>query len=241
MGELKHHSKVVLIVIMIMNIASADVSVTVDFATAYTFRGSTLDSFVIQPGIEASGFGVLEEYGSVLAGTWGNFDLGDNEETADSSEFSEIDWYAYYTLPPLIEDWYLFVGYIEYTYPNTERLADKEANAGIRYEIADVELGVTVYYGIGGDITGDTYYSLSALYSTTINKQLDFLTEVLIGYYDPEAGAAGWNDGTADVGITYWINEVWSIGASLAYITELGDTVYDNADVIGMLSFGAYF
>ena len=91
---------------------------TVDFASAYVFRGSTFnDGFVIQPGVEYDGFGIPEEYGSVAVGAWGNIDIGDYNNSLTTSQFSEIDWYAGYSLPALVEGLDLSIGYTEYTYP----------------------------------------------------------------------------------------------------------------------------
>ncbi len=55
---------------------AADVSATADFASAYVFRGVTLnDGLVFQPGVSISGFPIPEQYGSVTLGTWANYDI----------------------------------------------------------------------------------------------------------------------------------------------------------------------
>ena len=110
-------------------VASAEVSTTFDFASAYVFRGVTFnDEAVFQPGIEATGMGIPEAYGAVAIGAWGNYDIGDYGGALKSSEFSEVDWYGSYSLPGFVEGLDLFVGYTEYTYPNAELVSDKEAN-----------------------------------------------------------------------------------------------------------------
>ena len=148
--------------------------VTLDFASAYVFRGVTFnDEAVFQPGIEASGMGVPEEYGSVTVGAWGNYDIGDYDDNLESSEFSEVDWYFSYSLPALVEDLDIFVGYCEYTYPNAEGGADKEANAGLGYAIGGLGLGATVYWNIGGGgIDGYIYYEFAAEYGFDITEEL---------------------------------------------------------------------
>ena len=63
---------------LVAGVAMAEVAVTLDLASAYVFRGVTLnDGAVIQPGIEASGFEIPEEYGALAVGAWGNYDLDD--------------------------------------------------------------------------------------------------------------------------------------------------------------------
>ncbi|MEN8253886.1 MAG: hypothetical protein ABFR33_00300 [Verrucomicrobiota bacterium] len=230
--------------------AFAEVGVTADFASAYVFRGATFnDGFVVQPGIEASGLGLPEEYGSVAAGAWGNFDVDDYGGTLAGSEFSEIDWYASYSLPNFVDGLDLFVGFTEYTYPTAASVADKEVNLGVGYEIAGIALGATTYLGVGGGINGNAYYDLSAAYAYAVSKELELSVGALVGYFDPDTGTAGWNDGVFDLAASYALGETWSVGASVAYIAQLDDAVlvdvgkggaYD-VDFVGMLSFGAAF
>ena len=76
---------------MVAGVAVAEVSTTFDFASAYVYRGVTYnDGFVFQPGIEATGLGLPEEYGAVTVGAWANMDLDDYDDTLPTSEFSEI-------------------------------------------------------------------------------------------------------------------------------------------------------
>jgi len=240
---------------LVASVATAGVDVTADFASAYVFRGATFnDGFVVQPGIEASGLGLPEAYGAVLVGAWGNFDVDDYGGTLDSSQFSEIDWYAAYSLPGFVDGLDLFVGFTEYTYMDPTGAggipADKEVNLGAGYEIKGIALGATAYLGVGGGINGNAYYDLSASYAYEVTDELELSAGVLIGYFDPNAGTSGLNDGVFDLGASYALGEIWSIGASVAYIAQLDDTVlvdvdqpggtYD-VDLVGMLSLGASF
>lgn len=236
--------------------ALAGVDVTMDFASAYVFRGATFnDGFVVQPGIEASGLGLSEEYGAVAVGAWGNFDVDDYDGALASSEFSEIDWYASYSLPAIVDGLDLFLGYCEYTYPlsgddtTAPSPADKEINVGAGFEIAGIALGATAYMGVGGAVNGSAYYDISASYAIAVSEELEVSVGALIGYADPDGGESGLNDGVFDVAASYALNEVWSVGASVAYIAQLDDDVlvdvedggsYD-VDFVGMLSLGASF
>jgi len=245
MGGIKHYCTVVVAGVSAAAAvaASAEVSVTIDFASAYAFRGSHSDTYVIQPGFEISGFGMPEKYGCVLVGMWGNFALDDNNGTVESSEFSEIDLYAYYSLPTIVDGMELYVGYTEYIFPNEESGAYKEANVGMGYEVAGLALEATAYLGIGGGINGDAYYNLSAYYTREIVQSMEVWGGTQVGYYDPNAAAAGWNDGLLDLGITYSLNEVWYVGASVASVVLLNtdEEVLDTIEMIGMLSLGAHF
>ncbi len=238
------------VIVAVAGTSSAGVEVTADFASAYVFRGATFnDGFVVQPGIEASGLGLPEEYGSVAVGAWGNFDVDDYGGALEGSEFSEIDWYASYSLPSFVDGLDLFVGFTEYTYPTAASVADKEANVGLGYEVAGIALGATAFLGVGGGINGNAYYDLSVSYALEVTEELEVSAGVLVGYADPDAGEAGFNDGVFDLAASYALGGVWSVGASVAYIAQLDDAVlvdvdkggtYD-VDVVGMLSLGASF
>ena len=54
---------------LVATVATAEVGVTMDFASAYVFRGYTFnDGPVIQPGIEASGLGqMMQDLGAETA------------------------------------------------------------------------------------------------------------------------------------------------------------------------------
>jgi hypothetical protein len=218
---------------LIAGIASAEVSTTFDFASAYVFRGVTYnDGAVIQPGIEATGFQIPEEYGSVTFGAWGNYDIGDYDGNLTSSQFSEVDWYASYGLPTFVEGLDLFLGYTEYTYPGAVGVADKEGNVGVGYAIKGIGLGYTLYFNVGG---GDKYYynEFTIDYGHDFTEELSGSVSASAAYFssdnDSENGLA---DGNLGADISYALSEVWSIGASVAYIAQLDDQVLADADII---------
>ena len=233
---------------LVAGAASAEVSTSLDFASAYVFRGVTYnDGPVFQPGVEASGLGLPEEMGGVSVGFWGNYDIDDYGGTLNSSEYSEIDWYFSYTLPSMVDGVDVSVGFCEYTYPNGGT-ADKEANIGVSYGIGDLGLGATAYFNVGGGDT-DFYYELAAEYGVTISDAMSASVGATAGYADPENGDSGFSAGTLSAGVSYALNEVWSVGVSGTYIAQLDDSIladgkygagYD-VDFVGMLSLGAEF
>jgi uncharacterized protein (TIGR02001 family) len=232
---------------MVAAVASAEVSVTSDFASAYVFRGVTLnDGAVVQPGIEASGFQLPEAYGSLTAGVWGNYDVNDYAPAGVSGSSSqETDYYASYGLPTLIKDVSLSVGYCEYSYGTGS--GDKELNLGVGYDIAGVSLGATIYKGVGGGIGTSSYYELSASYGMDLTKELSASIDGRAGFADPEGGKSGFHDYDVGAGLSYALTDKWSLGGSVKYIGQgdsavLADATSSSAGydvkVVGMLSVG---
>jgi uncharacterized protein (TIGR02001 family) len=222
---------------LVAAVASAEVSVSMDFVSAYVFRGATfLDGASFQPGIEVSGFEFPEEYGSVAVGAWGSADLdGDN-----SSSFQESDWYASYALPVEAVD--VSVGYCEYSYGAGS--ADKEMSIGLGYDLSGVALGVGTYIMAGGDFAGQVYADLSAGYDIEASSNLVVSVGARVGAYldreDSSTMDTGLSDYDLSVGASYALSEAWSAGVSLAYIGQLDDEVLSDddydVDVVGMFS-----
>ncbi|HEY5653077.1 MAG TPA: hypothetical protein VIR63_01765 [Pontiella sp.] len=232
---------------LVASVYAADV--TLDFASAYVFRGYTFnDGAVIQPGIEAAGLGLAEELGSVSVGAWGNIDVNDPYDSdSQTSQFSEIDWYASYGLPSVIDGLDLSVGYCEYTYPLNGGSADKEVNVGAGFEVAGVSFGATIYKLIGGAYVGDTWYEVSAGYGIDVSDEVALGLSADARVVDSVGGESGFNDYTLGADLSYTLNDVWSAGASITYIGQGDDEVlveedggYD-VDVVGMFSLAASF
>jgi len=228
-------------------------SASLDFASAYVFRGATLnDGFVMQPGIEVDGFGLAENYGSVALGTWGNYDIDDYGGSLTGSEFSEIDWYLTYGLPTLVDGLDLSIGYTEYAYGGS---SDNEINLGAGTAVAGVGIGASINVMVGGFYVGQIYADLSAEYTFELSEDLEVGATASIAYLlqgdnPSELGAEdGLNDGTLGISATYALSDVWSVGLSGTYIAQLDDKVlvdvedggsYDTS-LVGMLSLAASF
>lgn len=223
--------------------AISQTRVTVDLASAYYYRGAFTDGLTLQPGIEAWGFGVPEKYGVPGVGVWGNYGLNSPDGSSASSQFSEIQLYANYYLPTILDGLDLSVGYTEYTYPVSELDADKEANVGIGYGVGGLALYVSAYLGVGGNFTHDVYYSLSAYYTAFMTNGVELSAGVVVGYYDPATGAADWNDALAEFSGAYWFNEIWYAGASVSCATLLytNEEPRLSVDLIWVLSAGVAF
>ena len=211
---------------------AADVSASADFASAYIFRGVTLNNgLVFQPGAKISGFPIPEEYGSIAVGTWANYDLSDGDRDLPKNEFSEIDYYLTYTLPVKVVD--LSATYTEYTYPNgggTE--SDKEVALSVGKAIGETGLypSLVVNYGLGGAVEDSWYIQGGVDYSKALNDKLTLSSGIKVGYLISDVGDDGFNDATAKLGLNYALTENWAINGSLNYVAQLDDDVLVDAD-----------
>ena len=142
---------------------AADVSVTLDFGTAYIWRGIVLnDDGVMQFGLDASPLNI----GSVPIGfsVWGNYDMGDYDGAIEGTEISELDLVVYAGLPYGFE-----VGYIEYQFPQTAFGDTREFYVTWTRDLV-VTPTVSFYYDFGEVDSG--YGSLELAYSFPFEGKL---------------------------------------------------------------------
>lgn len=235
---------------LIASIASAGTSVTVDFASAYVFRGATVvDDLVVQPGIEVDGFGVPEEYGSIALGVWGS--AAPFEDTYNN--LHETDWYVVYALPELVTNLDLTIGFTEYQYggplgPDGEQ----EINLAASFTIAtNWVIGGSINFMVDDEVTAtedQIYVDLYADYAIEVSENMDASVGALMGLIKQGDGndAAGLDDGFNQYELygafSYAVNEIWSLGASLTYIGQLDDNVLTDAahdrGLVAMFSVG---
>lgn len=224
---------------------AADVSASADFASAYIFRGVTLnDGLVFQPGAKISGFPIPEEYGSVAVGTWANYDISDYGGRLEKNEFSEIDYYATYTLPVKVVD--ISATYTEYTYPHGA-MADREVALGVGKAIGETGLypSLTLNYGLDGAVENNWYIQGGLDYSKALTEALTLSAGVKAAYLVSDTGNDGFNDATAKVGLSYALTKNWALNSSLNYVAQLDDDVltdeaYDKS-VYAMLGVSCNF
>ena len=95
---------------LVAQVASA-VSTSVDFASAYVFRGATAnEGFVVQPGVEG-------EVAGLTVGVWANIDI----DNVGADQVSEIDLYLAKDLGS-VAGWDISAGFCEYTYPGSTKV-----------------------------------------------------------------------------------------------------------------------
>jgi hypothetical protein len=225
--------------------SAADVSVGVDFASAYVFRGVTLnDGFVAQPWAEISGLPIDEKFGSFAFGIWGNYDI-DEVAPGSGSGMSELDYYISYALPVSVVD--MGVTYTEYTYSGAGIKSDKEVAMSVGKALGESGLysSVTANYGVGGAVNKILYVSAGLDYEKSLSDKLSLSSGIAAGYVVADKGEDGFNDATASLGLGYALNDTWSVGASVTYIAQLDDKVLVDAaydvDFVGALSLGCDF
>jgi len=202
--------------IIAASVLGADASVSVDLASAYVFRGVTLnDGLVLQPGIEVGGL-------PIDLGVWGNVDLDDYDGALKDGEFSEIDIYASYTIP--VEAVELAVGYTEYTYPNAEAEADREVSlsAGLDLPLAP---SATVYYGFDGGIDKQIFAELSLGHEMELGENLGIELGASAAYVNPDEGESGFPYYTVSAGAGYKC-----ISAGLTYVGQIDDDVLPDGE-----------
>ncbi len=210
-------------------VRAADVSATADFASAYIFRGATFnDGLVFQPGAKISGFPIPAEYGSIAVGTWANYDIGDYGGRLKKNEFSEIDYYATYTLPVKVVD--LSTTYTEYTYPHGAD-ADREVAFCVGKAIGETGFypSLTINYGLDGAVENNWYVQGGVDYTKALTEALTLSAGVKAAYLISDTGNDGFNDATAKIGLGYALTKNWSLNGSVNYVAQLDDEVLTDA------------
>ncbi len=221
------------------------VELTVDVASAYVFRGDTLnDGPVVQPGLE-----IGLPYGITL-GVWGNIDLDDYDGALEKNQFSEIDVYVSYALPLNIDALDVSVGYTEFAYPGAEGKADREVGLAFGYDLGLAELGLGLFYGVDGGIDKDFFAELTVGTAYELPEGVVLDLGAGIGYLNPDEGESGFSGYSLSAGLSYGI-----LSASVTYYGQvdsdvLVDRVVDedgevtgtyDVDVVGMLSLALEF
>lgn len=215
-------------------VRAADVSATADFASAYIFRGVTLnDGLVFQPGAKISGFPIPKEYGSVAVGTWANYDISDYGGKLEKNEFSEVDYYLSYSLPVTNVD--LSATYTEYTYPHGAD-ADREVAFSAGKALGDTGLyaSLTANYGLDGAVKNNWYIQSGLSYTKTLTEALTLSSGVTAAYLINHSGTDGFNDATGKIGLSYALTKNWALNGSLNYVAQLDsdvltDDLYDKS------------
>ena len=224
--------------------AFAEANLTMDIATAHVFRGTTVvDSLVVQPNLELSGFGISEEYGSLALGAWGSTAPFDDSATSYDSVY-ETDWYLAYTLPQFVEKLDLYAKYTQYQY--SFALDEKELGFGAGYELGDFMLGASANFMIDDRnfATEDqVYFDFTADYGLDLSEEVEVVVGGLLSYmiqgdgWDAAGRDNGFNHYELYVAADYALGEMWSIDGSLAYIGQLDSDVLPNsAHDVGLLA-----
>ena len=204
---------------LVAQVASA-VSASVDFASAYVFRGvEANEGFVIQPGLEG-------EVSGVTVGVWANIDVAENAASADA--VSEIDLYLGYGLGS-VAGWDVSAGLCEYTYPGADAAeGETELSLTASGSLGGIDLSVSAFTDVDEQSTPQ-YFEVSTGGSTAIaGVALDY--GVTIGYNNDEVDDEG---AALETGIGYAAYSVsYDTGGgtlSATYIDEIDEDITDVA------------
>ena len=222
---------------------AAEVSTSLDFASAYVFRGVTFnDGLVAQPSVEV-GVPMAEGTGDFSFGVWGNFDIDDYDGIVESGEFSEIDIYANYTAP--IQSMDLVLGYTEYTYPNGGE-ADREVRISVGLGDVITAPYIGLAYGADGSVKESLYLESGISHSFDVAEATSLDLGATVAFADVNGGGSGFANYTVSAKM------IWKAAyASVTYIGQGDEDVlvdvnkgvgggYD-VDVVGVIGVSAAF
>lgn len=190
--------------------ASADTSYSLDFASAYVWRGITFtDGAVWQPSVTASndsGFAI---------NVWGNLDIDDANDM--SGEFNEIDLTASYGFGSDAVS--AEVGFIEYLFPNTPFDGTREIYLTLGFDVT-ASPSISIYYDI--DEVEDFYANVGVSFGGDVSDAVAWSVDVSAGYAGDDFAAAydGLSGGLYDGNLTLGLSGgAWS--AFVSYVDAL--------------------
>ena len=204
---------------LVAQVASA-LSTSVDFASAYVFRGAEVnEGFVVQPGVEG-------EVAGLTVGVWANIDI----DNVGADQVSEIDLYLAKDLGS-VAGWDVSAGYCEYTYPGSTGDGESELSLSASGAVGGVDLSVSAFADIAETSTPG-YYEASTGGSTAVaGVALDY--GIAVGYFDTDADAST-GFGYAAYSVSY---ETGGGTLSATYIDGLDDDVV-AVDTSVVLAYG---
>jgi uncharacterized protein (TIGR02001 family) len=204
---------------LVAQVASA-LSTSVDFASAYVFRGAEVnEGFVVQPG-------VVGEVAGLTVGVWANIDI----DNVGADQVSEIDLYLAKDLGS-VAGWDVSAGYCEYTYPGSTGDGESELSLSASGAVGGVDLSVSAFADIAETSTPG-YYEASTGGSTAVaGVALDY--GIAVGYFDTDADAST-GFGYAAYSVSY---ETGGGTLSATYIDGLDDDVV-TVDTSVVLAYG---
>lgn len=208
---------------------AAEATATLDFNSAYVWRGITFnDGPVAQPSLDVSagGFGI---------NVWGNFDLDDYSDTLEKNEFSEVDLTLSYTFN--VQSLEIGFGIIEYLFPaGGDGTRELFASIGMPI-IGGLSAGWSFYYDV--DEVESYYTEVSLAYAMALAEGLDLEVGGKAGYagkdfaqaYSGAATDGGFYDYGLYMGLSYAFSDALSLGASVHYTNTLDKDVLPSADI----------
>jgi len=210
--------------------------ITVDYVSAYVWRGQVLNSAaVIQPGM------TVETPVGLSLNAWGNMDATKKNEKG--GKFNEIDLTANYSVPvgedmPVALD----LGVINYTFPYLKEDVDGGADetteiyASLGFDVVTAP-ALTVYRDV--DNVNGTYINFGLGHSLELTEVAALDLGASIGwadssynkaYFGDEADKAGFNDLNLSVGVSYAVTEEITMGVAGTYTRLMESKVRDAGE-----------
>ncbi|MEW6078448.1 MAG: MltA-interacting MipA family protein [Thermodesulfobacteriota bacterium] len=212
---------------------AAEATGAIDVNSAYVWRGITFnDGLVVQPSIDVTsgGFGI---------NVWGNYDVGDYDNTLDDNEFSEIDITPYYGFS--LQNVEIELGLAEYLFPAGED-GTRELYASLGWPVlGGLSLGLAAYCDV--DEVDGWYGNLSASYGLDVTDALGVEVSAAAGLADTDFAEAyggddgGWYDYCFSLKSAYTVSDALSLEASINYSDTLDKDVLPD-DVVDTNLYG---
>jgi len=176
------------------------VTASLDYVSAYTFRGVKLANDSVQPAISIA-------RGAFYGGIWAN-------RPFDSSLHSEIDWNAGYTLPSGLD-----LGLTAYTYPGSAKTT-WEPYIGYAHDFAKTKLSLYLYRDLTLRSTAAEAKVSNALF--TVSKITVNVDAALGLSNDGDQSYTYWSVGPS---AKYSVNESLSVTAGAQYVSSDDKTI----------------
>lgn len=209
---------------------------TLDLYSDYMWRGiQVTDEPVYQPGGSMSYD--MGDYGSLSAAVWANFDFTDTNGTTHGGGLNEVDYTASYAID--VADFTLEAGHIWYTFPQVNGTdwssSTREVYGSVAYNNDIVTPSLAVYYD---------YAAIEGFYSSfALSKDFEIAEQVTAGVFASlGAGDADYNqgygltddaaviDGNIGANVSYAINDIFSVGATVVFTSVVDSGIRDNVD-----------
>jgi uncharacterized protein (TIGR02001 family) len=194
---------------------AADVEVDIGMYSQYMWRGMNLDNRpVVQGGVTVS------STNGFYANVWGNYATSDDFVGEDYNGLNEVDYTVGYAGTYDIFDY--DVGYIYYSFPNTDYVSSQEIYAGVALNNLVVTPSLYVYYDFQ---EVDGFYAIADVnYGKDLSEELSMELGASLGFGDSNyhdfwygKDAAGISDMSLYAGLSYALSDSLSLNASLTY------------------------
>jgi len=229
--------------------------VGVDLYSAYMWRGQLLNDEPVWQPAATIGYDLGDDMGIVSVGVWGNFDITDSNNQRSFCGLNELDYTLSYAKD--IAEFSLEVGNIWYTYPKSNGQdygnSTEEVFGKVAYNNDIVVPSLAVYYdyavveGFYGLFELSKEFELTEQITAKTFSSIGFGDEEYVEIYDASASDAALLDFNLGANVTYALNDIFKVGATLVWTSLIDDDVRsatsssDKDEIWGGLNLAASF